>query len=473
MAQGGTLLRDAILVTRSLGFRYIWIDTLCLNQDDDLEKLDQISKMHIFYSRAVINLSATAAEGGANGMIQDRYPFLFAPLTLSMANATSSKGGVSNDTSSSLVFFKDERGACIHDAKIYSRGWVFQERMLAQRVLHFASDQVYWECHSLDLCDTTPSEKSFGSFEQEHEKKSLSIPAAPLSSQADVPADHAWQLWQDLLGSYTKTNVTFPNDKLVALGALARRFGEAFRLAPREYVAGLWTGHLSTALCWEAQTPSHRPSSYRAPTWSWASIQTSSGYSGCRSVKDDMQVVDVSVTAKNATDPFGELVDGRLRIRGTIFKSFYVKGDSLDDIGDRRLELVRTSRSLTAPAKSGRAWLIVSWDLDTWGAREASSPQVSKSYFLLPLFRGDDGDERLQTDKEEELFIGKACLVLRQTGKKGQYVREGIILSSFWTVTDDEPRPPLRNRIEYTEEALSDEDYLKSHNDGSHTIEIV
>lgn len=457
-------MRDAIFATRSLGFRYIWIDTLCLNQDDDMEKLDQITKMHIFYSHAVMNLSAAAAGGGGEGMIRDRYPFFFAPLTIPFATT-------GNDSPRyapvSVTFFKDERRECIDDARIYSRGWVFQERMLARRVLHFASDQVYWECHALDVCDTVPSAKDMGGFERYHEKKALSVQSASFP---------AWQLWQDLIASYTRTNVTFAGDKLVALSALAQQFGDVFAMTPQEYGAGVWNRHLPMALCWEARDPSSRPATYRAPTWSWASIQSAADYSGCDdNVGSEVKVENASVTMKNGMNPFGEVTNGRLHLRGRVFKNLYLRGDSLGDVSNRSLEFTSTA-SQTDPSQRQRVATVVTWDVESWAAGHFGGPEDCQPFFLLSICCGETFQKEYEhagRDREMEPFVGKTCLVLRQTSQKGQFTREGIILSSSWALDVGEHRPPLINKLEYAGEALGGGDYLESHDDGSYTVEIA
>lgn len=73
--------RDAILVTRKLGFRYLWIDSLCINQEDNTEKGHEIMFMHEIYRHAEINISATAAADGFGGLFQKRNPLVLYPCT--------------------------------------------------------------------------------------------------------------------------------------------------------------------------------------------------------------------------------------------------------------------------------------------------------------------------------------------------------------------------------------------------------
>ena len=79
-----------------------------------------------------------------------------------------------------------------------------------------------------------------------------------------------FEVWRVLLAAYTRSGLTKPEDKLVALSALAARVGARFRLT---YRAGLWQEGLAAQLNWSAKYASRRPPAYRAPSWSWASVE--------------------------------------------------------------------------------------------------------------------------------------------------------------------------------------------------------
>jgi hypothetical protein len=124
--------RDAILVTRSLGFRYLWIDSLCINQEDNIEKGDEIMFMHEIYRHADLNISATAATDGFGGLFQKRNPLILYPCI------SRRRVGLVAFTSP-LIHFTSE----VLQGPVNQRSWVFQERLLARRVLHFCSAQIF------------------------------------------------------------------------------------------------------------------------------------------------------------------------------------------------------------------------------------------------------------------------------------------------------------------------------------------
>jgi hypothetical protein len=64
--------RDAIAITRKLGIRYLWIDSLCIIQDDREDQELEAIKMGSVYGNAYLVLAATAAADGDVGCIFPR-----------------------------------------------------------------------------------------------------------------------------------------------------------------------------------------------------------------------------------------------------------------------------------------------------------------------------------------------------------------------------------------------------------------
>jgi hypothetical protein len=484
MAEGASLLRDAILITRSLGYRYIWIDTVCLNQDDDAEKMDQISKMHEFYSNAVLNLSATASKSGVNSMILNRHLSTVMPLTLRMG----SDDADASETSNSLIFFNVSWGNQIEFQKINSRGWVFQERMLAHRVLHFAEDQVYWECHSLEACDTNPSGKAALQAKQsdQHMKRNLSLRGRHSAHLAGT--NHGQYVWLGLLVSYGSTVTTFPGDRLIAMSALARDFALAFGLPNGAYKAGLWLPHCPLALCWSASGARKRPASYRAPTWSWANVEGNISYAWHilqTAYESDITVVDSAVTTKVATDPFSEVLGGRIRVRGLLFKGFYWKntgGDetSYDDVYEllREEPNARIMMNRIDASSQRRLTFRMSFDVGSWymDMRNAAS-EDRQPFFLLPVQNQEP--ESLDRDydrlgvQDEGALVGRTCLILRRTSERGQFTREGIVFGNYWSFEEDDILRAEGNRVVYARESIGRDDFISNEGHGQYTIDIV
>lgn len=67
-------IHDAIYVTHMLGFRWLWVDSLCILQDSDEDKAHEIGRMHLIYRYAHVTIMAGSANGASSGFLQKRPP---------------------------------------------------------------------------------------------------------------------------------------------------------------------------------------------------------------------------------------------------------------------------------------------------------------------------------------------------------------------------------------------------------------
>jgi hypothetical protein len=148
---GSTTLKEAVHVTRCLGFRYLWIDALCINQEDEQDKQHEISFMGEIYAGSELNLAATAASSGSDGLFRKRNPLEVEPFR-KRVQFHGDNGWINGD----IIVYSANFDKKVDIAPLNTRGWVFQERLLANRVLHFARDQVYWTCSSLLAAEVMP-----------------------------------------------------------------------------------------------------------------------------------------------------------------------------------------------------------------------------------------------------------------------------------------------------------------------------
>jgi Heterokaryon incompatibility protein (HET) len=158
--------RDAIEITLHLGFRYLWIDALCIIQDSPEDWATESRKMGYIYSHAVLNIDASGSSNSHGGC------FNSSSCSQDRINAWRSNkivrllGSLKDSTKSVLLLWLngDDRrerfsvgnyrpgynsnipGLLEHSA-VLELGWIFQERMLSKRVVHFTKHQVLWECH--------------------------------------------------------------------------------------------------------------------------------------------------------------------------------------------------------------------------------------------------------------------------------------------------------------------------------------
>ena len=176
------------------------------------------------------------------------------------------------------------------------RAWVYQERKLSSRVVHFGKDQLYWECNS--------------GFEAEDGSEKYSAGSLKLKSTLAEPD----QDWRHAVEHYSWLNLTFEKDRLPAISAVVKRMQP---LRPNDvYVAGVWTSSLLHDLTWIAFEGYRYPRRLDSSGLSWSWISASSGVFFISSISWLPSVrLELTYSITGPTH-FGESRDARLKFRG-------------------------------------------------------------------------------------------------------------------------------------------------------------
>jgi Heterokaryon incompatibility protein (HET) len=236
--------RHAVLVTRRLKIKYIWIDSLCILQDSKEDWAIESHRMQNVYANAIVNISADNASGSTVGLLSGgKLPSGF-------------KFGNSEDGDNVYVrtpFEHTDSSRISHVPKhesveniLDSRAWVVQERILSPRVLHFSKYEMAWECDTHTSCECTVlPRKPVG-----REFRKTLLNTLPDSSRAT-------DTWNEIVSRYSATKLTFESDRLIAIAGLASRPAISWG---RIYIAGLWKEDLLYQLLWCTMdgTPSYR-----------------------------------------------------------------------------------------------------------------------------------------------------------------------------------------------------------------------
>lgn len=133
--------KDAVTATRALGVSYLWIDSLCIIQDDDDDWLKEAGRMEDVFSSAYVTIAATSATSSTDGFLGNR----------------GTRPCVTFQTPDGPVYLSqaiDDFRTDVEKGILNTRGWVFQERALSRRIIHFTSTQIYWECGDGIHCET-------------------------------------------------------------------------------------------------------------------------------------------------------------------------------------------------------------------------------------------------------------------------------------------------------------------------------
>ncbi|KAM7195789.1 het domain containing protein [Naviculisporaceae sp. PSN 640] len=268
----------AIRLTRALKHRYIWIDSLCIIQDDKLDWEREGAKMAQVYGDAALVLAATSAGGGEEGFLVPRKTYFQGQVQVS--NPTS-KHKTSYTVNYRPLFRHAHRSAAnTADGPLGSRAWCFQERALAKRFVSFGIDELTWECRSLNDCEcdhvwlrreNAPGKHHpFLVENPDMDWMQLNKLAINAKLENASPRDLYFEWRQNVVHPYSHREITFDSDKLVALSAIASTFHDKLG-AEEKYLAGLWRGDLIRGLAWSCVVPRMVTKNY-FPSWSWASL---------------------------------------------------------------------------------------------------------------------------------------------------------------------------------------------------------
>ena len=313
--------RDAIIVSRRLGVRYIWIDSLCIIQKSTNDWQQEASLMNQVYTNGVCNISATAALDSSEGLF-----FVRDPATLRQLCFQACIDGIEG-------YFRpcDEKlwKKSVTDAPLNGRAWVCQERILAKRNLHFARGQVFWECCELLACESFPSGFSSQwddmSLKQDVSKFFAACSAQRTSTDLALPPDDetvnlAYQVWGKIISLYSQGELTHETDKLTAIGGLAKLMDETLL---DDYLAGLWKRNLVAQLLWyscDGSTDAKEPGPYIAPSWSWAAVNGSivNSYVAPKEGSTTLAEVMDAYTNTVSGDKYGQVTRGCITLRGKL-----------------------------------------------------------------------------------------------------------------------------------------------------------
>ncbi|KAH7088904.1 heterokaryon incompatibility protein-domain-containing protein [Paraphoma chrysanthemicola] len=412
---------------------YMWIDSLCIKQKSsspgigvqilDNDWLEQSRIMDKVYEQSYLNISATASQNSDEGLFRSRDPNTLweEEVNLNWTGRTEDRsqldkrfGHLTRCTIIDVSFWED----LVEHAPVNQRGWVLQERVMCPRVLHFCKNQIAWECREFQRAEGYPDDLPTwtrklsdivdeGLFKRLRREDGERLRQIRLQGLADPDRNlldlHVFELWKRIVEVYSRTKLTVSTDKLIALSGIAKRFSEMFSSYPScKYIAGMWLRPklLESQLLWQVEDvkdgvlKNHsRRDSERAPSFSWASLDTPHGiiygettdYGKERSDQLFFEVVDHEIVLADKDNVFGMLESGQGRL--------WVQARYL-----RKID-IRTGKS-TSDNPFGHTWHL---------STDSEEPRKLNNPLDVPIVNFDAPEQDIDIGNEGELYCMPAA----------------------------------------------------------------
>ncbi|CAI6340725.1 unnamed protein product [Periconia digitata] len=339
-------MQDAMIICRFLSVPYLWVDALCIVQNDIGEKdwIENSNEMYRIYSNAHLVISADASPRNTFGFLPGRDHIEKQWRHISVRDETQNRyidaSVRSYDNYANINY--DGRawgGTSVHPLR--QRGWALQESMLANRRLRFTTTGIQWDCNHYyqdemglmsrtirlaklmvmypNLMSKLRDERSWHYDDDEEASSRHRYITSFMDQETSAPI---YLAWQGIVSYYSSRDLTQISDKLSALSGLARLISEALSVKPGSYLAGHWRDDLASSLLWYVSQPErpNRSSPYRAPSWSWASVNGQIQYfrEGYQFHFMGALSVQEAHSSASSLDEFGRVDSGRLIVTGLI-----------------------------------------------------------------------------------------------------------------------------------------------------------
>lgn len=342
-------IKDAVVVTQSLALVYLWVDALCIIQDDAEDKFPEIDRMGLVYSNAIVTIVASQAAAAQEGFLRDTELFtteqysqmlmvpydhqvstkrrilytcnrlcssLFGHLSrwtgrrgqrmyefgmeLDLRATTYQKGfaarKVNKPTFAVLAPAEEKKTSFVKQ-----RAWTYQEEVMSQRRIDFGRNMIKWQCNIAKASDRSHALMPISSISYFN-----NVDWAGVDGE---PADAA--IWHEVVREVSKRDIKYPSDRLNTVAGIARRVAENTQ---SEYFAGLWSITLYYDLLWYCLAPAASPRS--GPSWTWSSTGCATQFNVFGAIWPLVSLIDFDLTDASPNARFGAVQAGAIQLEG-------------------------------------------------------------------------------------------------------------------------------------------------------------
>ncbi|EPE27956.1 hypothetical protein GLAREA_04747 [Glarea lozoyensis ATCC 20868] len=259
-------IQDAIRITNWFDVQYIWVDSLCIIQDEPDDWDHESKQMCEVYQNSTLTISAQGAKSSEQGCFASRNPLMHLPCKLTEAD--SNGNAVTVFPQKSTAWWRKQ---AFEQAPLFKRAWVIQERMLSPRNLCFG-EILTWECNQV----STSEFDEFLGLRNPNPKALLPVvPHVKGELHSEKPVFSIFEFWSDLMRSYPASGITVNSDRPVAVRGIIQYLEE---VTDYMNMHGLWIQFLNFEILWLVEKPSKlqrlqvndvRARKNQSPSWSW------------------------------------------------------------------------------------------------------------------------------------------------------------------------------------------------------------
>ena len=292
-----TLFRDAGFITACLGLKYLWIDALCIIQDSEEDWEKQASQMADIYRNCAVRIAATAARDPSYTFFPPQ------PMTASvrMKNIEGQRP-VYHHEGKCYATLPRRYNRDVDMARLNSRAWVVQERLLAPRTIHICEDHIYIETDHAGIIgedDVPQFALRFTNISKEGTDRGrlMQTSISKRTRNYDDTNDTSGS-WQKIAEMFSACRITYPTDKLIAISGLIsdrQEHGKFPYRGSKNYV-GMWESTLHEDLLWISMNTEEFLflSDLNLPTWAWIAYQGPVKFLKDRRLLRDRRTMQVS-----------------------------------------------------------------------------------------------------------------------------------------------------------------------------------
>lgn len=347
-------VQDAILVTRKLGLKYLWVDALYIIQDSEEDKLKQTPMLGKIFENAYVSIIANCAKTCSEGFLEEPGPRKRFEIPYCTESGTLGKV--------SLAAVEPRTPGTIYFQALQLRAWAYQETCLSGRLIVYNRHEVNWMCSNI------------------------------LAARPGVGG------WTEHVRQVSRRAISDPCDRLPAISSLAQHY--SIQMPESKYLAGIFSAETHHQLCWYVTTGQRlsRPQKWRAPSWSPFAVEGPIEQWHCWSdaikigpflvdnngeYHADFEILDSNVELLSEIAPFGRVVSGFIQVKGRLMRVNKDVLGSINSIGNILGGLALPMRD--ASRKLQRTGVIYFDTVNTFGDRIASADSIQSNHGPLSV----------------------------------------------------------------------------------------